>query len=59
MAEKFQRKTEGQLAAGTYQSQASKAWSDFRESTKSADSLALHRYHGNRPVMLWTTSRGS
>ncbi len=30
-AEKYQRKIEGQLAAGTYQSVASKKWADFRK----------------------------
>lgn len=30
MAEKFRRKTEGELAAGTYQTQSRKMWADFR-----------------------------
>jgi integrase len=30
MAEKFKRKKEGQLAAGTYQSESRKQWADFR-----------------------------
>lgn len=31
MAEKFQRKVEGELAAGTYQGNQRKQWSDFRQ----------------------------
>ncbi len=31
MAGKFQRKIEGELAAGTYQSSSKKSWADFRE----------------------------
>jgi integrase len=30
LAEKFQRKTEGQLAAGTYENQSKKKWAEFR-----------------------------
>ena len=33
-AEKFQRKTEGQLAAGTYESPSSKQWADFHAKFK-------------------------
>ena len=43
MAEKFRKKTEGQLAAGTYEGNTRKSWADFRKEyeTKIAASMSM------------------
>ena len=42
MAEKFRKKTEGQLAAGTYEGNAKKSWADFRAEYETKIAAAMN-----------------